>query len=105
MHLIKFIAGLYLDPFPYKENKNSDFHQEIEITMREENNLFGDIPNQNILPNNIREEYTMPKIGIKVDMKLMEFDIVNVDFLYHLVDFENNTESSPSQIYNHLPIY
>ena len=83
----KIYSGSLLDPFPYKENKNSAFHQEIEITMREKNNSFGAIPNQNILPNNIREEFTMPKIGIKVDNETSGIDLVNVDFLYHLVDF------------------
>ena len=100
----KIYSGSLLDPFPYKENKNSDFHQEIEITMREKNNSFEAIPNQNILPNNIREEFTMPKIGIKVDNETSGIDMVNVDFLYHLVDFENNTESSKPNS-NHLPIY
>ena len=100
----KIYSGSLLDPFPYKENKNSDFHQEIEITMREKNNSFGAIPNQNIFPNNIIEEFTMPKIGIKVDNETSGIDLVNVDFLYHLVYFENNTESSKPNS-NHLPIY
>jgi hypothetical protein len=100
----KIYSGSLLDPFPYKENKNSDFHQEIEITMREKNNSLVTTSNQNILPNNIKEEYTMPKIGIKVDNDINGIDLVNVDFLYHLVDFENNTESSKPR-FNHLPIY
>ena len=100
----KIYSGSLLDPFPYKENKNSDFHQEIEITMREKNNSLVTTSNQNILPNNIKEEYTMPKIGIKVDNEINGIDLVNVNFLYHLVDFENNTESSKPS-FNHLPIY
>jgi hypothetical protein len=100
----KIYSGSLLDPFPYKENKNSAFHQEIEITMREKNNSLVTTSNQNILPNNIKEEYTMPKIGIKVDNDINGIDLVNVDFLYHLVDFENNTESSKPR-FNHLPIY
>jgi hypothetical protein len=100
----KIYSGSLLDPFPYKENKNSDFHQEIEITMREKNNSLVTTSNQNILPNNIKEEYSMPKIGIKVDNETNGIDLLNVDFLYHLVDFENNTESSKPN-FNHLPIY
>ena len=45
----------------------------------------------------------MPKIGIKVDNETNGIDIVNVDFVYHLVDFERNTESKPN--FNNLPIY
>ena len=100
----KIYSGSLLDPFPYKENKNSDFHQEIEITVREKNNSLVTTSNQNILPNNIKEEYAMPKIGIKVDNETNGIDLLNVDFLYHLVDFENNTESSKPN-FNHLPIY
>ena len=50
----KIYSGSLLDPFPYKENKNSDFHQEIEITVRKKNNSLVTTSNQNILPNNIR---------------------------------------------------
>ena len=78
----KIYSGSLLDPFPYKENKNSDFHQEIEITMREKNNLLVTTSNQNILPNNIREEYAMPKIGIKVDNETNGIDLLNIDFVY-----------------------
>ena len=99
----KIYSGSLLDPFPYKENKNSAFHQEIEITVREKNNSLETISNQNIIPLNIQEEYTMPKIGIKVDNETNGIDIVNVDFVYHLVDFERNTESKPN--FNNLPIY
>ena len=99
----KIYSGSLLDPFPYKENKNSAFHQEIEITVREKNNSLETISNQNIIPLNIQEEYAMPKIGIKVDNETNGIDIVNVDFVYHLVDFERNTESKPN--FNNLPIY
>ena len=99
----KIYSGSLLDPFPYKENKNSAFHQEIEITVREKNNSLETISNQNIIPLNIQEEYTMPKIGIKVDNETNGIDVVNVDFVYHLVDFERNTESKPN--FNNLPIY
>jgi len=99
----KIYSGSLLDPFPYKENKNSAFHQEIEITVREKNNSLKTISNQNIIPLNIQEEYAMPKIGIKVDNETNGIDIVNVDFVYHLVDFERNTESKPN--FNNLPIY
>ena len=99
----KIYSGSLLDPFPYKENKNSAFHQEIEITVREKNNSLETISNQNIIPLNIQEEYAMPKIGIKVDNETNGIDIVNVDFVYHLVDFERNTESKPK--FNNLPIY
>ena len=99
----KIYSGSLLDPFPYKENKNSAFHQEVEITVREKNNSLEFIPNQNILPVSIKEEYTMPKIGIKIHNETDGSELVNVDFLYHLVDFESNTESKPNL--NHLPIY
>ena len=99
----KIYSGSLLDPFPYKENKNSAFHQEVEITVREKNNSLEYIPNQNILPVSIKEEYTMPKIGIKIHNETDGSELVNVDFLYHLVDFESNTESKPNL--NHLPIY
>jgi len=99
----KIYSGSLLDPFPYKENKNSAFHQEIEITVREKNNSLETISNQNIIPLDIQEEYAMPKIGIKVDNETNGIDIVNVDFVYHLVDFERNTESKPN--FNNLPIY
>ena len=99
----KIYSGSLLDPFPYKENKNSAFHQEIEITVREKNNSLETISNQNIIPLNIQEEYAMPKIGIKVENETNGIDIVNVDFVYHLVDFERNTESKPN--FNNLPIY
>jgi len=99
----KIYSGSLLDPFPYKENKNSAFHQEVEITVREKNNSLEFIPNQNILPVSTKEEYTMPKIGIKIHNETDGSELVNVDFLYHLVDFESNTESKPNL--NHLPIY
>ena len=99
----KIYSGSLLDPFPYKENKNSAFHQEVEITVREKNNSLEFIPNQNILPVSTKEEYTMPKIGIKINNETDGSELVNVDFLYQLVDFESNTESKPNL--NHLPIY
>ena len=46
----------------------------------------------------------MPKIGIKVDNETNGIDLLNIDFLYHLVDFENNTESSKPN-FNYFPIY
>ena len=99
----KIYSGSLLDPFPYKENKNSAFHQEVEITVREKDNSLEFIPNQNILPVSIKEEYKMPKIGIKIHNETDGSELVKVDFLYHLVDFESNTESKPNL--NHLPIY
>ena len=57
----KIYSGSLLDPFPYKENKNSAFHQEIEITVREKNNSLETISNQNIIPLNIQEEYAIAK--------------------------------------------
>ena len=45
----------------------------------------------------------MPKIGIKINNETDGSELVNVDFLYQLVDFESNTESKPNL--NHLPIY
>src|SRR6056300_400310 len=64
----KIYSGSLLDPFPYKEKNNS----------------LVSTSNQNILPNNIKEEYAMPKIGIKVDNETNGIDLLNVDFLYHL---------------------
>jgi len=99
----KIYSGSLLDPFPYKENKDSVFHQEIEIAVKEKNNLAATTQNQKILPINTNEEYTMPKIGIKADNETDVSETVNVDFLYHLVDFESNTLNK-KKFYN-LPVY
>ena len=99
----KIYSGSLLDPFPYKENKDSAFHQEIEIIVKEKNNLTETMQSQNILPINTNEEYRMPNVGIKVDNETVVSESLNVDFLYHLVDFESKTENK-KKIYS-LPVY
>lgn len=99
----KIYSGSLLDPFPYKENKDSIFHQEIEIKIKEQNNTDVVNTNNNTLPINLEEEYEMPKLGIKVNNASDLINDLNADFLYHLVDFEKN--NMQKQDFFNQPIY
>ena len=99
----KIYSGSLLDPFPYKENQGSLFHQEIEIKIKEQNNTVAVDRNHNALPVNLKEEYEMPKLGIKINNASDLNDHINADFIYHLVDFEK--KNLQKQDFFNQPIY
>ena len=99
----KIYSGSLLDPFPYKENINSVFHQEIEISVNEKFNSSSIIKSNNCLLENLSQEFDMPKIGIKIDNGSNIEKIFDVDFLYHIVDFEKTIH--PNKYLFNKPVY
>ena len=99
----KIYSGSLLDPFPYKEKNNSQFHREIEISLSEQNEYSIKVEDNNFLLDDLSQEFQMPKIGIKVDRDLSFVEHVNVDFFYHIIDFEKSIYSI-NNLFN-KPVY
>ena len=99
----KIYSGSLLDPFPYKEKNNSIFHQEIEIFLSEENKSSLKVEDNNFLLDELSQELQMPKIGIKVDADSNFVKNFNVDFFYHIFDFEKSIHSN-NNLFN-KPVY
>ena len=99
----KIYSGSLLDPFPYKENIDSTFHQEIEIFISEKLNSSLNIQDNNFLSDDLSQKLQMPKIGIKIDHE-SDFDKnFGVDFIYHIIDFEKPIHSNKN-LFN-KPVY
>jgi hypothetical protein len=99
----KIYSGSLLDPFPYKENINSAFHQEIEISISDKLNSSLNTEDNNFLSDDLSQKLQMPKIGIKIDHE-SDFDKnFDVDFIYHIIDFEKPIHSNKN-LFN-KPVY
>ena len=99
----KIYSGSLLDPFPFKENINSIFHQEIEISVSEKNNSSLKIEDNNFLSDDLSQELQMPEIGIKIDDESNFDKNFDVDFLYHIIDFEKPINSNKN--FFNKPVY
>ena len=99
----KIYSGSLLDPFPYKENINSAFHQEIEISISDKLNSSLNTEDNNFLSDDLSQKLQMPKIGIKIDHE-SDFDKnFDVDFIYHIINFEKPIHSNKN-LFN-KPVY
>ena len=100
----KIYSGSLLDPFPYKENKDSTFYQEIEISIKKKNTIPSFKTSTNILVPNTDKEFQMPNIGIKLEKNIKLDEELNFDFYYYLVDFVD-VKSISKIIPSKYPVY